>query len=255
MRTPVPFLDVASAPVHSSPNSSDLRLIELSRDPDTGSVTHLLEAAPGWKGATTAPGRIQFHTCDEELFVLEGNILCDEWHVYEQGGYFYRPAWVLHGFGDASPNGVRAIVRLSGPMDRPILYMPEPPGTRWDGRERYHAELPEQFRSPRQILDYVDTNSLAWDTLNSGARLKRLSHDPTTLATTWLMELPAGWEGFVPRDLPHANETYIVSGDLTVDGEPQHFTTGCYYYQPADWRPEHFERSQTGCVALRWTRA
>src|SRR5262249_30720168 len=96
------------------------------------------------------------------------------------------------------------------------------------------------------------------DGTNAGYEAKSVYFDDDDGWLTWLMRVPAGWSGQGPvRRLPGADEMYVVDGDLTLDrGDgPLQLTAGSYFCDPDQLVDGgSSERSDKGCLAIRWTR-
>jgi quercetin dioxygenase-like cupin family protein len=68
-----------------------LRRLVLSRHPVTGEGAMLVEFLPGY----VSPHGPHTHSCDEEVFVMEGAIETAEGTVFGAGCYTYKPAGTM----------------------------------------------------------------------------------------------------------------------------------------------------------------
>jgi quercetin dioxygenase-like cupin family protein len=114
-RPHVQFLTVDEAPWEErgeGPNRS--RRTVLSRNPETGATTTLIEFPPGWRGRAGA----HYHSRSEEVFVLSGDVALDDEPIYREGCYLYRPGGIMHGPKERSEGGCRMLIFADeGPLD------------------------------------------------------------------------------------------------------------------------------------------
>lgn len=104
-----------------------LMIRRLFTDPETGARTHLVRLAAG----VSVPWEI--HTTAEEGYLLYGDYRLSEClpsgrrdYAYERGGYFYRPAGVLHSGPDSTTiTGATWLIRTPRTLD--ALFYPACP--------------------------------------------------------------------------------------------------------------------------------
>ncbi|MBT0669236.1 hypothetical protein HT136_12770 [Novosphingobium profundi] len=70
----------------------------------------------------------------------------------------------------------------------------------------------------RAHIEFVQTQSLAWSPRADGALVKVLSRDPATGEETALVRYRAGFTGAANRDEAGAEEFFVLSGTLEIDG-------------------------------------
>ena len=213
----------------------------LSRDPETGASTMLVSIAKGWKGG----GCAHYHSCYEEVYVIEGDVTLDGKDYYRAGSYLYRPANVVHGHDESSIDGCLCIIKMGGDLDMNLVPDPESPG---------EYQLGEVTDTRPHVL-HLETGESEWEWSGEGPnRTGRqiMSRDEATGAFSMLLNLPPGWRG---RAGAHhhtvSEEVYVVSGDVALDDEPI-YRQGSYLYRPPKIIHGPKERSDEGCLALIW---
>lgn len=83
----------------------------LWEDPATGGDTRLLRIPAGFEG-TAGPS---FHTVEEEIFCLEGDIAPDDKTPMRAGSYLWNPKLAVHGFHEHTKGGCVLLEWHDGP--------------------------------------------------------------------------------------------------------------------------------------------
>ncbi|MFN8533294.1 MAG: hypothetical protein U0556_07085 [Dehalococcoidia bacterium] len=238
--------------------SDQLSYVYLTDDPDSGGWTRLLIRPAGRVGGGGRTHHFEYHTPQEEIFVLEGSVAFGDFYRADALAYLNHPPYWLHPAEQRfDPHrDTRMLIRLTKPIDTTYLPMPDD----WDGRE-YFAE---ESGTPRGVaisalqLDLVRYGPVLRDGLASGEEAGVLWHSPAEGLVTWLWRLPPGWQGVGdPWQVDGASdELYVLSGDLTTNhgGQRVQLRTGSYYCYPGvlydGGREAHTDR---GLLAVRWS--
>jgi quercetin dioxygenase-like cupin family protein len=182
-----------------------LRRKLLGSDPQTGGTTALLGIPEGWHGGGVA----HYHHSFEEVFMLDGSVTLDGRHYWHGGDYFYRPALVVHGHDEKSPEGALALVRSDGPLELLLVH---------DPAEEVEYPLPAS-RDPRGHVMHVvaaRVPPIADAQFPQEWRIRPLSADPESGARTVVVDIPGGWIGVGPcADAPW--EAVVLDGSLDGD--------------------------------------
>lgn len=216
-----------------------LRRKLLAYDPVTRASTALVDIPFGWRGG----GIAHFHHAFEEVYMLSGSVTVGGVHYWRAGDYFYRPAEVVHGHDEHSPEGALALIRADGPLELILVREPVEPD-----------EYPlGEIEDPRgHILHVVPDELVAVPDpeFSAGWVTKPLSADPVTGARTLMVEIPPGWAGEDARVRPAAWQAAILEGALR-SGEDFH-RAGDYADGPAGVEIFGATASPAGCVILLW---
>lgn len=215
-----------------------LRRKRLGFDAATGHTTNLVDIPKGWKGG----GIAHFHHAFEEVYVLEGAVTVGGTHYWHAGDYFYRPAQVVHGHDEKSPEGALTLIRSDGPLDLLLVHDPAEP-------DEYPLPGANDARGHLRHLPVAGVASIADAALPSEWRIKPLSSDPDTGARTFLVEIPAGWAGQAPA-LGAAWEACMLDGE--VEGSEADYATGDYTAGDAATPLLGARGSASGCTAIVW---
>ncbi len=212
----------------------------LSQDPDTQATTSHFSFPAPWQGGGTA----HYHSCAEEVYVIEGDITLNGRDYLTAGSYLYRPSGIVHGHDEGSINGCRCIIRTDGALDFTMIPEPESP-------EEYVLVPSDDGRSHVLHLRTPDMD-WTWQSGNGeGYGTKILSEDRITGATTSLVTFPAGWTGELMLDPGIAWEWFVIRGNTTLnDGTVYQADT--YSYRPARSQPLAFTAAETDTDILLW---
>ena len=237
----------------------------LARDGNmVGGDTKILKFPPGYGRPLEveyeknySPGRFEQHTCHEEVWVLEGLLHFGPYYDIVARGYKNHPPGWLHPAHQTTQESVTLLIKNSAEVD--FIYEDIPPD--WDGTECF-AE--SQLPCPSKGVTNVRLDSLPWEPVldqagnESGLDARHIWDDEVRGWTTWMMRVPAGWQGQGQGQvMAGGDEMLILEGDLWTDrgNGPVHLVGSNSYSDP-----EHFvdggsaERSESGCVAIRWTK-
>ncbi len=220
-----------------------LRRKILSHDPDTGAVTQYVHIPANWKGGGVA----HYHSCIEEVFVIEGDVTLNGRDYFVDGSYLYRPDHIVHGHDEGAKLGCKCIIRMGAEMDFNLVHEPE-------SEEEYPLE---PITDPRgHVLD-LRSNDMEWTEQGDEGnryRFKLLSFDPATKAYTALMGLDAGWRGRLSTGSEFAREWFMLSGSWQRE-DGTSYDANTYYYAPPDTTHAAVTGSKDGCVVLTWMHA
>ncbi|MBB6377243.1 hypothetical protein BKA01_004501 [Pseudonocardia eucalypti] len=267
-------VSLADLPVQASPSDGRLwqdtwpegtrRRVYARDEGNTDASTFLLNFPPGYARPQELEylrhnprGRFEYHTCHEELFVLNGVFKFDDWYEIKNFGYFNHPPYWLHPAHQHAPEGVDLFIKNSAPVD--FLYADIPPD--WDRTEYLADGYPHVTRS--RPVTGVEMADIPWepvldpDGAPTGMEGKHLWDDLDGGWTTWLMRVPAGWTGTGPAAAtPGGDEFLVLEGDLTLDrGASMTLGPMGYLCDPETFvYPGAGTGSEAGCLAVRWTR-
>ncbi|GIW07930.1 MAG: hypothetical protein KatS3mg060_2735 [Dehalococcoidia bacterium] len=236
----------------------ELSYVRLTDDPATGGWTRLLIRPAGHVNSRDQPHRLEYHTAQEEIVVLEGSVTFGDYYRATALAYLNHPPFWLHPAEQRFDPLVDTVmlIRLSKPID--TTYLPIPDG--WDGREFFAKESDE----PRGVaisalqLDEVRFGPLLRDGEASGDEAGVLWHNPADGVVTWLWRIPRGWRGAGDpwQAAGASDELYVLAGDLTTvyDGRTVRLTAGSYYCAPDEFSDGGREaHSEGGLLAVRWS--
>ena len=201
--------------------------------------------------------RFEYHTMHEEVFIIDGEFQLGPWFGLQGPAYFNHPEKCLHPANHSTEHGVTLLVKNSGPVD--FLYEDVPQD--WDAIGYTYADAassPHTPVMPIHLDDHAWQPVLDSDGRPTGREAKTIWRDIERGWTTWLMRLPAGWEGTGNLvEQRGGDEMFLMDGDLVVapTGDPVHLKGRGYYCEPdRSVFAGHLERSEGGCTAIRWTR-
>jgi hypothetical protein len=252
----VPPLASAALPAQTL---RSFRFAPLAEDPDTGGWTGLLTASAGHIGGAAHPHELEYHTPQEEIFVLSGSVEFGDFYRVTAPAYLNHPPYWTHPAEQRfdRQRETRMLIRLSKPID--TFYVPIPDS--WDGQE-FDAGSPPGPRGraiSRLQLDDLLFAPLVRDGLPTREEAAVLWENPAEGLVTWLWRVPAGWRGSGAgwREPGGYDEVYVLEGDLTTrfDGAPVRLERGWYYCTPEvieDAGASAF--TERGLLAVRWTR-
>lgn len=171
----------------------------LHRDP-FGAEAMLIDIPRGWKGGGVA----HFHSCFEEVFVIDGDVTLNGRDDLVRNSYVYRPARVVHGHAESARAGAFAMVRNGGVLDmnfvpEPLQDIEYPLGTIEDGRGLI-VHLASDDKTPKPLAP--------------GVAEIRLSYDIKTGAATSLVALETG--GAWRVQCAGATNLLVIDGALAL---------------------------------------
>jgi quercetin dioxygenase-like cupin family protein len=216
-----------------------LRRKLLSRDPATGATTALVDIPVGWRGGGVA----HFHHAFEEVFMLAGAVTVGGSHYWRAGDYFYRPAEVVHGHDEKSPEGARALIRADGPLELLLVHEPAEP-------DEYSLG---EIIDPRGHVLHVTTSEVmaqADPDFPAAWRVKPLSTDSVSGARTVMIEVPAGWTADGTSLRNAAWEAAVLHGSL--NSREARFEAGDFATGPSGVEVFGITASPKGCILLLW---
>lgn len=233
----------------------------LAVDPQTQGATFLLHLPGGYGRAEEAVaarehehGRFERHTCHEEIFNLGGSYRFGDFYDFPVMGYLNHPPHWVHPADQSTSTGVLLLIKNSCPVD--FAFDPIPAG--WDGIEGT-GDGSGPLDPTTGGVTMLAVDDVPWqpaptpDGAESGVQVKHLWQDGAQGWSTWLMQVPPGWRNpLAERTGTGGDELFLLSGDLT---HPRHgrLTAQAYYCDPES-AAVGGESSETGCVAIRWTR-
>lgn len=257
-------VNVRDAPIMELPPTSDMwvpgaRRRVLAHDAETDAITYVSEIPMGYRrDAEVAyrqrhpPGRFEYHHCHEEGFILEGRYDFGGWYGWNALSYLNHPSTWVHPADQHAPDGATLIMKLSGPLEFSYADIPED----WDGRE-FPADA--GLAGPHQGVSSRRLDASGGGTVDpSGRRWQRIWEDVVGGWITWLVSVDPGWRGKVDGwAADGGDELFILSGGLRkrIHGDLIDLSEGDYVCAPDRFEDGGAdERSDNGCVAIRWTR-
>jgi hypothetical protein len=175
----------------------------LNEDPDTGAFTMVVKLPPGAAEATRGS-----HSCDEELFLLEGDLTIDG-ESFRAPAYWFFPAGTIHGNSHTEAGAV-VIEAFTGPCDFTA------------GTEEEQAATPVSRGVDVDSLEWKATNELRENYHYAGPVSKVLRGDPETGGFTSMARLPAG---YAHPDLAYhqcTQEQFLLEGRVNETGKDRH---------------------------------
>jgi quercetin dioxygenase-like cupin family protein len=215
-----------------------LRRKLLGTDGTTGGTTAIVGIPRGWRGG----GIAHYHHAFEEVYMLEGSVTLDGNYYWRSGDYFYRPAHVVHGHDEKSPEGALALVRSDGPLELLLVHDPEEP-------EEYPLPASRDGRGHVKHVVVAEVPPVADPAFPSDWKVRALSADPGTGARTLIVDVPRNWSGEAPS-VDGAWEAMILAG--SVDGELGRFELWDYARGQAGSELLGARSSEEGCSFLLW---
>lgn len=186
----------------------------LSIDPERGDCSLLVRYPAGWRRGAEVLG------CDEELFVLDGDLTIDG-HPYREHGYAFLPAG--HGRRDAASRHGAVVLTFFSAWPRLAS---------------------TAIKSNAPAIQGLNSIAMDWDTKDidpglafMGIRRKTLRVNPefnqrsTFLIATAPHNHPKGWK-CPTLTHPCVEECFMLGGDLTGPQGVLH--TGTYFWRPPD---------------------
>lgn len=182
----------------------------LSRDPESGAVTALVQLAAGWRSPAAAA-----FSAALELFVLEGRLqvaLAGTPHTLAAGGY----------------------LRVGAETAIGPLAAEQPSRLLWMAAARLDPKPPR--RAAAATATVADTNAIAWQTPwvpgpAPGLTLKLLWRDEATGAYSRLLAVAPGWREERLEHHDCSEEAYLLSGEMTM-GALGTMRPGAYFWRP-----------------------
>ena len=206
-------------------------------DPKDKSFTCVIRVPKDWVG----PSGAHYHSSFEEGYVVEGSLTLDGTDYLQPGSYLYRPAMIVHGWTELSPDSATVIVRRGGVAD----IVPVGPAL-------HPYEYPyEEVHDGRKHVLHLKTDEMQWTATESGYDTKVLSSDRDNGDRSYLVSLPAGWRGELPRSHGRDLECVVLEGAAELDDATQ-LGRLHYLYRPPGDHQAPIVASKQGCKALVW---
>jgi hypothetical protein len=197
--------------------------------------------------------QFEIHNLAEEIFVLKGGIAFDHWYAMDALAYMNHPPYWVHPTVQRAVGDLVMLLKTS--YDATVEFMDIPEN--WDGVEFFAPPTRSEGVTKLQLDDLPWQAVLGPDGSPSGMDAKQIWVDRDDGWVTWLMRVPPGWQGSGPRrELPGGDELFVLEGDFTVayDGA-QRLTANGYFCEPDRFVDGGaIERSDQGCLAIRWTK-
>jgi hypothetical protein len=175
----------------------------LNTDPDTGAFTMLVKLPPGAVDAARGS-----HSCDEEMFLLEGDLTIDG-ERFHAPAYWFFPAGTIH--GDSHTEGGAVLIEaFTGPFGFIAAA----------GKEL--AATPVSRGVDVDALEWKATNELRENYHYAGPVSKVLRGDPETGGFTSMARLPAA---YAHPDLAYhqcTQEQFLLEGRVNETGKDRH---------------------------------
>jgi hypothetical protein len=231
-RPHIEFVQQQDLPVHSGPlpgggPETQVGVKTLSRDPESGASSMLVDFPAGWRLAGASHLGVDF-----ELYLLTGGLTISGVR-YTEHTYAFLPAGAT--FMDAgSERGAQALVFTSA--------RPE-----WMPGEPAPGALDE-----RRLIRYLNLFEGPWTgnfhpRFPVGAGRKWLRRDPVTTDESWILGTLALRNGRRPEKHPVVEEMYLLAGELI--GPQGVMRPGAYFWRPPEvWHGPY--GSKTGCLML-----
>jgi quercetin dioxygenase-like cupin family protein len=234
-----PLRPVRAAEMEWEPlGTHGLRRKRLGFDPATQHTTSLVDIPKGWHGG----GIAHFHEAFEEVLILSGSVTLDGRHYWTAGDYFYRPAFIVHGHDEKSPEGALTVIRSDGVLELLLVHEPE---------QDVEYPLPHSA-DPRGHVFQVpiaDVPAVSDPLFPADWRIRPLSADPQSGARTLIADIPAGWRGTAPA-LGAAWEAMVLDG--AVQGAAYAYAAGDYTAGGPEAAPLGAVASEGGVSVMLW---
>lgn len=209
-------------------------------DPMDKSFTSIALVPKGWVG----PSGAHYHTSFEEAYILEGSLTLDGQDYLTPESYLYRPGMVVHGWTELSEESALIIIKRGGVSD--IIPV---------GEALHDYEYPfKSIHDGRPHIVHLKTGEMDWNPKgngNSNHAIKVLSVNADNGDSTYLLSLPAGWQGEICGSNDRDLECIIIQGAAELaDGnvlERLH-----YLYRPPGDHSAPITTSHQGCLVLAW---
>jgi hypothetical protein len=203
--------------------ASGLKAKTLSRDSKTGAVSLLLSYPPGWRSRADS----NYHSGDEEIFVLEGDLTIGERTLTDRC-YSFIPAGMTHG-PISTRNGCLALTFFDQEPDV-IASNESKPGSKLDRAIEYKNYFDEPW-----ALDSARAQSKTPPPL----LIKVLRRDQQTGARTWIAGVLPDHPNYTWETHPTWEEGYLLEGEyrlaecLNRKSKAGVYTPGSYFFRPA----------------------
>ena len=220
------------------------------------SVTSLLQWSDGMGRPWGRADELEMHPLHEEIFVLTGTLLFDDWYRLDAPVYLNHPPFWAHPTNFRAEGELTMLVRDH--FDPVVQLTPIP--TDYRGQDFFVPGRPTRARAGVQRLELDELPlSRIHDASgrDTGIAVRRVWEDLDDDWVTWLMDVPAGWSLPGPGvSLPGGDELFIVVGDLSFDyrGVPSRLTRYGFAADCTSFPLGRNWRSEGGCRFVRWTR-
>lgn len=189
-----------------------VRMKPLSRDPDTGGVTAIVDFPPGFERPVTG-----YSTSDEDIFYLEGAMTWGG-RTYRRYHYAFHPAGKLR---QPMSTAEGALVLASFTAEPEFLF----------------SERPGPMYRPERDVPFVDSRSVPWesprfDDFPAGAARKALRNDPEARQGASINGLLPQWISPYTEWHTFSEEVLILEG--TIDTTFGRMTPGAYLAHPPE---------------------
>ncbi len=207
--------------------SAQIGVKRLSRDPESGAVSSLVQIPAGWRRPETG-----HYLVDHEIYVLAGDLTVSGVR-YTEHTYAFLPAGYTRS-GAYSERGALLLAFFSGEAE-------------WIDDEAPAGALDE-----RRLVRYLNLFEEPWTgnfhpQFPVGAGRKWLRRDPVTTDETWILGTLPLRHGRRPEKHPVVEEMYLISGELI--GPQGLMRPGSYFWRPPEvWHGPY--GSKTGCLML-----
>ena len=209
-------------------------------DPEDKSFTSIGLVPKEWVG----PSGAHYHTSFEEGFIVEGSLTLDGTDYLKPGSYLYRPGKIVHGWTELSEESALIVIKRGGKAD----IVPVGPAL------HSHEYVYEEVHDGRPHILHLKTGEMEWTAKGEGAAshaVKVLSTDEDNGDSTYLLSLPAGWQGELQSADGRGLECVVIDGAVELD-DGTSLGRMYYLFRPPGDRREPIVSSKDGCTALIW---
>jgi quercetin dioxygenase-like cupin family protein len=201
----------------------------LNRDPDTGAFTMVVKLPPA-----AGDARRGSHSCDQEVFLLEGDLTIDG-ESFRAPAYWFFPAGTIHG-DSRTEAGAVLIESFAGACD--------------------FASATEDEQAAAPVSRGIDVDSVEWSATSElvdgytyvGPLSKVLREDPETGGSTSMVRLPPGYTHPHLSFHQHTQEQFLLEGTVNETGVERH-ALAYWCHPPGEVHGKSFTL-EDGCTSL-----
>lgn len=175
----------------------------MNQDPDTGGFTMIVKLPPGAGSVTRGS-----HSCDEEMFLLEGDLAIDG-ETFSSQTYWFYPAGTIH--GDTHTEGGAVLIKtFSGGWDFTVA------------KDSANAAASPVRGIDVESLPWMETSDVVANYNYVGPRSKVLRVDPKTGGSTKMVHIPPQYTHPDLSFHKYTQEQFLLKGSVNETGVERH---------------------------------